>query len=121
MEDTLSDATNPLIVEDNPETPSSTNVGSLAPSLQLQQSQYKKLHVNQFIVWNQFKKVDLFDKENPKVMCNYCNKLIGCHCKINGTSPMMTHLTSNCPNSSLKKSKLLKNQTLMQMSFKKTV
>jgi hypothetical protein len=34
---------------------------------------------------------------------------------------MMTHITSNCLNSPLKKSKLLKNQTLLQMSFKKTV
>jgi hypothetical protein len=51
MDDTFSDATNPVMVEDNPETPSSANVESLAPSLQSQQSQYKKPHVNQSIVW----------------------------------------------------------------------
>jgi hypothetical protein len=34
---------------------------------------------------------------------------------------MMTHLKSNCPNSLLKKSKLPKNQTLLQMSFKKAI
>jgi hypothetical protein len=33
----------------------------------------------------------------------------------------MNHLTSNCPDSPLKKSKLPKNQTLLQMSFKKLV
>jgi hypothetical protein len=54
-------------------------------------------------------------------MCNYCNSLIGCHYKRNDTLPMMTHLTSNCQNSPLKKSKLPKNKTLLQMSFKKTV
>jgi len=37
------------------------------------------------------------------------------------THLMMTHLTSNCTDSPLKKSKLPKNQTLLQMSFKKLV
>jgi hypothetical protein len=59
--------------------------------------------------------------ENPKAMCNYCNRLIGCHYKRNGTSTMITHLARNCPDSPLKKSKLPKNQTLLQMSFKKPV
>jgi hypothetical protein len=77
--------------------------------------------VNQSIVWNHFKKVKPINKENPKVMCNYCNRLIGCHYKRNDTSAMMTHLARNCPYSPLKKSKLPKNQTLLQMSFKKPV
>jgi hypothetical protein len=61
------------------------------------------------------------DKENPKAMCNYCNRLIGCHYKRNDTLAMMTHLARNCPDSPLKKSKLPKNQILLQMSFKKPV
>jgi len=81
----------------------------------------KKKPENQFIVCNHFKKVEPVDKKNPKAMCNYCNKLIGCHYKRNDTSPMMTHLTSNCPNSPFKILKLPKNQTLLQMSFKKSV
>jgi hypothetical protein len=118
MADTFSDATTPIMVDDNSETPSTTNVESPAPS---QQSQCKKPPVNQSIVWSHFKKVEPIDKENPKAMCNYCNRLIGCHYKRNGTSAMMNHLTSNCPNSPLKKSKLPKNQTMLQMSFKKPV
>jgi hypothetical protein len=42
MDDTLNDATNHVLVEDSPETPSSANVGSPTPSLQSQQLQYKK-------------------------------------------------------------------------------
>jgi hypothetical protein len=118
MADTLSDATTPLMVYDNSETPSTTNVESPAPS---QQSQYKKSPVNQSIVWSHFKKVEPIDKENPKAMCKYCNRLIECHYKRNDTLAMMNHLTSNCPDSPLKKSKLPKNQTMLQMSFKKPV
>jgi len=112
----LSDVTTPIMVDDNSETPSTANVESLAPS---QQSQCTKPNVNQFIVWSHFKKVEPIDKENLKAMCNYCNRLIGCHYKRNDTSAMMNHLTSNCPDSPLKKSKLPKNQTMLQMSFKK--
>jgi hypothetical protein len=118
MADTFSDATTPVMVEDNSETPSTANVGSPTPS---QQSQCRKPPMNQSIVWSHFKKVEPINKENPKAMCNNCNRLIGCHYRRNNTSPMMTHLTSNCPNSPLKKSKLPKNQTLLQMSFKKPV
>jgi hypothetical protein len=110
MTDTLSDATTPIMVDDNSETPFTANVESPAPS---QQSQCKKPPVNQSIVWSHFKKVELIDKENPKAMCNYCNRLIGCHYKRNVTSAMMNHLTSNCPDSPLKKSKLPKNQTML--------
>jgi hypothetical protein len=63
--------------------------------------------------WNQLTRIIL-------KLCNYCNGLIGCHHK-NDTSGMMTHLQSNCPNSLLKKSKLPKNQTLLQISFKKAI
>jgi hypothetical protein len=118
MADTCSDATTPVMVEDNFETTSTANVGSPTPS---QQSQCRKPPMNQSIVWSYFKKVEPIDKKNPKTMCNYCNRLIWCHYKRNGTSPMMIHLTSNCPDSPLKKSKLPKNQTLLQMSFKKPV
>jgi hypothetical protein len=118
MANTLSDATTPVMVDDNSETSSTTNVESSAHS---QQSQCKKSPVNQSIVCNHFKKVEPIDKENPKTMCNYCNRLIGCHYKRNGNSAMMNHLTYNCPDSSLKKSKLSKNQTMLQMSFKKPV
>jgi hypothetical protein len=34
---------------------------------------------------------------------------------------MMTHLTFNCLNSPLRKPKIAKDQTLLQMSFKKAV
>jgi hypothetical protein len=64
--------------------------------------------------------VESVDKENLKATCNYCNRLIGCHHRT-GTSSMRTYLQSNCPNSPLKKLKLLKNQTLLQMSFKKAI
>lgn len=102
----MSDATTPIMVDGNFETPSTTNVESPVHS---QQSQCKKPLVNQSIMWSHFKKVEPIDKENPKAMCNYCNRLIGCHYKRNDTSAMMNHLTSNYPNSSLKKSKLPKN------------
>jgi glycogen debranching enzyme len=65
--------------------------------------------------------MELVNKENPKAMYNYCNRWIGCHYKRNDTSPMMTHLIFNCLKSTLKKSKLSKNQTLLQMSLKKIV
>jgi hypothetical protein len=35
--------------------------------------------------------------------------LIGCHHRRQGTSPMMTHLTSNYANSPLRKPKIAKN------------
>jgi hypothetical protein len=56
MDNTFIDATNHIMVEDNPVTPSSSNVGSPAPSIQSQQSQYKKIHVDQSIVWNKKKR-----------------------------------------------------------------
>jgi hypothetical protein len=102
-----------LMDEDSPRTPSSINTQK--------PTQSKKPHVNQFIVWDHFKNVEPVDKENPKASCNYCNRLIGCHHRRQGTSPMMTHLTSNYANSPLRKQKLAKNLSLLQMSFKKAV
>jgi hypothetical protein len=112
----------------------STPVGSPAPVLMDEDSpvthsfintqkptQSKKPHVNQSIVWEHFKNVEPIDKDNPKACCNYCNRLIGCHHKRQCTLLLMTHLTSNCTNSQLRKPKLVKNQTLLQMSFKKAV
>jgi hypothetical protein len=105
-----------LMDEGSPETPSSINSQILT-----QHKQAKKPQVNQSVVWDHFKKVEPVDRENPKAMCNYCNILIGCHHQRQGTSPMMTHLTSNYANFPLNKPKLTKNQTLLQMSFKKAV
>lgn len=110
----------PVLVEDYPGTPSSINTESpTSTTPQSQNKQTKSPPVNQSIVWSHFKKVKPIDKDNPKAICNYCKRILGCHHK-NGTSGMMTHLQSNCPTSPLKKSKLPKNQTLLQMSFKKT-
>jgi hypothetical protein len=105
-----------LMDEDSSGTPSSRN--SQIPT---QHKQAKTLPVNQSIVWDHFKKVEPIDNENPKAMCNYCNRLIGCHIQRQGISPMMTHLTSNCANFPLRKPKLAKNQTLLQMSCKKAI
>jgi len=102
-----------LMDEDNPETPSSINDQNFTQST--------KRHVNQSLVWEHFKNVEPIDKENPKACCNHCKRLIRCHHKKQGTSAMMTHLTSNCPNSPLRKPKIAKDQTLLQMSFKKAV
>jgi hypothetical protein len=102
-----------LMDEDSPGTPSSINTQK--------PTQSKKRHVNQSLVCEHFKKVEPIDKENPKACCNHCKRLIECHHRRKGTSPMMTHLTSNCPNSPLKKPKIAKDQTLLQMSFKKAV
>jgi len=102
-----------LMDEDSPGTPSSINTQN--------PSQSKKWHVNQSLAWEHFKKVEPIDKENPKACCNHCKRLIGCHHKRQGTSAMMTHLTFNCPNSPLRKPKIAKDQTLLQMSFKKAV
>jgi hypothetical protein len=115
MADTLSDATTPIMVDDNSETPYTANIESLTPS---QQSQCKKTSCESINC------VEPIDKENPKAMCSHCNRLIGCHYKRNGTSAMMHHLTYNCLDSPLKKSKdstLPKNQTMLQISFKKPV
>jgi hypothetical protein len=65
--------------------------------------------------------VEPIDNDNLKAKCNYCSKLIGCHYRRNGNSPMMTHLTNGCPKYLLLKSKLPKGQTLLQMSLKKSV
>jgi hypothetical protein len=120
---TLAGSPGPVLVEeDNNGTPSSIkNAQMLTPSLPPQKKQTKRPPVNQSIVWGHFKKVEPIDKENPKAMCSHCSRLIGCHHRRNGTSAMMTHLQFNCPNSPLKKSKLSKNQTLLQMSLKKAV
>jgi hypothetical protein len=61
------------------------------------------------------------EQDNPKAKCNHCSKLIGCHYRRNGTSPMMTYLTHGCPTSPLLKSKVPNDQTLLQMSFNKLV
>jgi hypothetical protein len=123
MEDISSDASispmnnsPPLMEVQDVKTISSENVKSSSPS-----QQTKKPPTNQSIVGEHFKKVEPIDKDNPKAKCNYCGKLIGCHYRRNGTSPMMTHLTHGCPTSPLKKSKLPKGQTLLQMSLKKLV
>jgi hypothetical protein len=68
----------------------------------------KKPHTNQSIVWEHFKKVEPIDKDNPKVKCNHCNKLIRCHYRRNDTSPMIAHLTYGCPTSPILKLKLSK-------------
>jgi hypothetical protein len=96
---------------DSPRTPSSIN------AKRAETTRAKKPSVNQSVVREHFKKIDTVDKENSKAMCKYCNRLIGCHHRKQGTSPMMTHLTSNCLNSPLRKSNLGKNQTLL--TFKK--
>ena len=80
---------NPLPeAEDNPGTPSSINTEST------EHSKAKKPHVNQSVVWEHFKKLELVEKEPSQVVCKYCNRHIGYHPKRQGTSPMMTHLTS---------------------------
>jgi hypothetical protein len=65
MADTLSDATTPIMVNDNSETPSTANIESPTPS---QQSQCKNQPVNQSIVWKHFKKMEPINKKNPKAM-----------------------------------------------------
>jgi hypothetical protein len=106
----------PVMELQDVEKHSSKNVRSSSPS-----QQTKKPPTNQSIVWEHFKKVEPIDKDNPKAKCNHCSKLIGCHYRRNGTSPMMAHLTHGCPTSPLLKSKLPKGQTLLQMSFKKSM
>jgi hypothetical protein len=76
--------------------------------------------VNQSVVWEHFKKIEPIDKNNPKAMCNYCNRVLGCHWK-NGTSGMMSHLTTRCSTSRLRKSNIPKGQTLLQMPVKTTI
>ncbi|XP_059462001.1 zinc finger BED domain-containing protein RICESLEEPER 2-like [Corylus avellana] len=122
MEDTLSDASisptsspPPVMEVQDVETHSSENHRSSS------HSQQTKKPTNQSIVWEHLKKVEPIDKDNLKAKCNHCSKLIGCHYRRNGTSPMMTHLTHGCPTSPLLKSKLSKGQTLLQMSLKKSV
>jgi hypothetical protein len=50
MDDTLSDATNHVMIEDNHGTLSYADIGSPAPSLLSQHSQFKKPLVNQSII-----------------------------------------------------------------------
>ena len=76
--------------------------------------------MNQFVVWEHFKKIELVDNNNPKAICNYCNKVLGCHWK-NGTLGTMSHLTNRCPTSPLRKSNITKSQTLLQMLVKTTI
>jgi hypothetical protein len=64
--------------------------------------------------------VESADKDNSKASCNYFQRLIGCHYRKNGMSPMITHLTSGCQKSPLKKSKVTKGRTLLQMSLMKS-
>jgi hypothetical protein len=64
--------------------------------------------------------VEPIDKENPKARCNYCERLIGCHYRRNETPSMMTHLTFGCQKFPLRKSKVTKGQTLLQMSLLKS-
>jgi len=85
------------------------------------QKKKKSKAVNRLAVWLHFTKVEPIDKENPKAACNYCNKMLGCHWRYD-TSALMTHLTSNCQTSPLKKWEKFnvpKSQTLLQQSFKK--
>jgi hypothetical protein len=123
MEDTLSDASistmsnpPPVMKVKDVEKRSSKNVRSSSPS-----QQTKKSPTNQSIVCEHFKKVEPIDKDNAKAKCNHCSKLIRCHYRRNGTSPMMTHLIHGCPTSLLLKSKVPKGHTLLQMSLKKLV
>jgi hypothetical protein len=106
----------PVMEVQDVQTIFSENVRSSSPS-----QQTKKPPTNQSIVWEHFKKKEPIDKDNLKAKCNHCSKLIGCYYRRNGTLPMMTHLTHGCPKSPLLKSKLPKGQTLLQMSFKKSV
>ena len=39
----------------------------------------EKPSVIQSVVWENFKKIEPVDKNNPKAMCNYCNRVLGCH------------------------------------------
>jgi hypothetical protein len=73
--------------------------------------------VNKLEVWLHFTKVEPIDPENPKAICNYCNRILGCHWR-NGTSTMRVYIF-NCPASPLRKSDISKGQTLLQQSFKK--
>ncbi|XP_059441769.1 zinc finger BED domain-containing protein RICESLEEPER 2-like [Corylus avellana] len=122
IDDTLRDASKatdtstPHLQIDSTENVETQSSSSLNPK----QQQTKRPLINQSIVWEHFKKVEPIDKENPKASCNYCLRLIGCHYRRNGTSSMMTHLTSGCQNSPLKKSKVTKGQTLLQMSLMKS-
>ena len=114
------DASKPTDTSNPPfEIDSFENVETQSSSLNTEQLT-KKPHVNQSIVWEHFTKVLPANKDNPKASCNYCQKLIGCHYRRNGTSPMITHLTSGCQKSPLKKIKVTKGQTLLQMSLIKS-
>jgi macrodomain Ter protein organizer (MatP/YcbG family) len=121
MDDNLSDNASRPTDTNTPghEIDSSENVETQSSSLNTEKLT-KKPHINQSVVWEHFTKVLPVDKDNPKASCNYCQRLIGCHYRRNGTSPMMTHLTSGCKNSPLKKSKVAKGQTLLQMSLVKS-
>jgi hypothetical protein len=102
---------------------SEINPTSSTNTLQSQTNLSKKVgkpSVNQSVVWQHFKKIEPIDKNNPKAMCNYCNRVLGCHWK-NGTSGMMSHLTTRCPTSPLRKSNIPKGQTLLQMPVKNTI
>ena len=121
MDDNLThlsdDASKPTDTSNPPfEIDSSKNVETQSSSLNTKQLT-KNSHVNQSIVWEHFTKVLPADKDNPKASCNYCQKLIGRYYRRNGTSPMMTHLTFGCQKSPLKKTKVTKGQTLLQMSL----
>jgi hypothetical protein len=74
--------------------------------------------MNQSVVWSHYTKMEPINKENPKATYNYCNRILGCHWR-NDTSALMTHLTSDCPTSPLRKLNISNGQTLLQQSFKK--
>jgi hypothetical protein len=102
---------------------SGINPTSSTNTLQSQMNLSKEVEkpsVNQSVVWEHFKKIELVDKNNPKAMCNYCNRVLGCHWK-NGTLGMMCHLTTRCSTSLLRKLNISKGQTLLQMPVRTTI
>ena len=103
-----------LIEESNPKTNSSINTQSPAPSPYHNPKNHMLIDSLYGIT---FKTIN---KDNPQIKCNYCNRLFACHRRF-GTLAMMNHLQSACPNSPLKQKKPHKNQTLLQISFKKMV
>jgi hypothetical protein len=61
---------------------SGINPTSSTNTLQSQANLSKKVEkqsVTQSVVWEHFKKIEPIDKNNPKAMCNYCNRVLGCH------------------------------------------
>jgi hypothetical protein len=127
MEDNINDSIGmaltsclvPIHVEDgnNPATPSPINVQSPAPSLPTRDKKSKRKNINQSMAWDHFTKVEPIDFNNPKAKCNYCLRQFGCHRRL-GTSAMLSHLHFGCKKSPIKRQRLEKNQTSLQLGLK---